>query len=41
VSDVSSTAPNRRYRILLVTSSGGVLLDLLGLRAWWSRHDPV
>jgi hypothetical protein len=41
VSDVSGTAPNRRYRILLVTSSGGVLLDLLGLRAWWSRHDPV
>jgi hypothetical protein len=41
VSDVSSTARNRRYRILLVTSSGGVLLDLLGLRAWWSSHDAV
>jgi hypothetical protein len=25
-------------RILLVSSSGGVLLDLLGLRPWWSRH---
>jgi UDP-N-acetylglucosamine:LPS N-acetylglucosamine transferase len=23
----------------LVSSSGGVLLDLLGLRPWWSRHD--
>jgi UDP-N-acetylglucosamine:LPS N-acetylglucosamine transferase len=27
--------------VLLVSSSGGVLLDLLGLRGWWSRHDPV
>lgn len=25
-------------RILLVSSSGGVLLDLLALRPWWSRH---
>jgi hypothetical protein len=33
--------PGRRYRVLLVSSSGGVLLDLLGLRPWWSRHDPV
>jgi hypothetical protein len=42
VSDLSSIAsPDRRYRILLVTSSGGVLLDLLGLCPWWSRHDPV
>jgi len=31
----------RRYRVLLVSSSGGVLLDLLALRRWWSRHDPV
>jgi hypothetical protein len=37
----SLPAPDRRYRILLVTSSGGVLLDLLGLCAWWSRHEPV
>jgi hypothetical protein len=26
--------------ILLVTSSGGVLLDLLALRPWWERHEP-
>ncbi|MDO3687427.1 hypothetical protein [Micromonospora sp. C28ISP2-4] len=32
---------DRRYRILLVSSSGGVLLDLLALRPWWERHDPV
>jgi hypothetical protein len=25
-------------RVLLVSSSGGVLLDLLGLRPWWSHH---
>jgi hypothetical protein len=31
--------PDRRYRVLLVSSSGGVLLDLLALRPWWSRHD--
>lgn len=31
----------RRYRVLLVSSSGGVLLDLLALRPWWSRHDQV
>jgi hypothetical protein len=29
---------NPRYRVLLVSSSGGVLLDLLALRPWWSRH---
>ena len=28
----------RRYRVLMVSSSGGVLLDLLALRPWWSRH---
>jgi Oligosaccharide biosynthesis protein Alg14 like len=28
-----------RYRVLLVSSSGGVLLDLLGLRPWWSAHE--
>lgn len=27
------------YRMLLVSSSGGVLLDLLALQAWWSRHQ--
>jgi hypothetical protein len=26
-------------RILFVSSSGGVLLELLALRPWWSRHD--
>jgi len=29
----------RERRILLVSSTGGVLLDLLALRPWWSRHD--
>lgn len=29
---------NPRYRVLLVSSSGGVLLDLLALRPWWSQH---
>jgi hypothetical protein len=28
-----------RYRVLLVSSSGGVLLDLLALKPWWSRHS--
>jgi hypothetical protein len=28
-------------RVLLVSSSGGVLLDLLALAPWWSRHDVV
>ncbi|MEU7901626.1 hypothetical protein [Actinoplanes sp. NPDC049118] len=31
----------RRYRVLLVSSSGGVLLDLLALRPWWSSHETV
>lgn len=31
----------RRYRALVVSSSGGVLLDVLALRPWWERHDPV
>ncbi|WP_433361847.1 hypothetical protein ACQPZX_29245 [Actinoplanes sp. CA-142083] len=26
-------------RVLLVTGSGGVLLDLLALRPWWERYD--
>src|SRR5438034_7550650 len=28
-------------RVLLVSSSGGVLLDLLSLAPWWSRHDAT
>src|SRR5919108_945290 len=31
--------PAGRKRILLVSSSGGVLLDLLALEPWWSRHE--
>lgn len=26
-------------RVLLVSSSGGVLADLMALRPWWSRYD--
>lgn len=26
-------------RVLLVSSSGGVLLDLIALAPWWRRHD--
>ena len=26
-------------RILVVSSSGGVLLDLMAMRPWWTRHD--
>jgi UDP-N-acetylglucosamine:LPS N-acetylglucosamine transferase len=25
--------------VLLISSSGGVLLELLALRPWWSRHE--
>jgi hypothetical protein len=35
--ETDASAP--RYRVLLVSSSGGVLLDLLALKPWWSRHD--
>jgi hypothetical protein len=35
--ETGASAP--RYRVLLVSSSGGVLLDLLALKPWWSRHD--
>src|ERR1700735_3129154 len=28
----------RRYRVLMISSSGGVLQDLLALKPWWSRH---
>jgi len=31
----------RKYRVLLVSSSGGVLLDLLALEPWWSQHDAA
>lgn len=31
-------ADRPRYQVLLVSSSGGVLLDLLALRPWWSAH---
>jgi hypothetical protein len=30
---------SRPLRVLLVSSSGGVLLDLLALRPWWQRHS--
>jgi UDP-N-acetylglucosamine:LPS N-acetylglucosamine transferase len=29
----------QRLEILLVSSSGGVLVDLLALKPWWSRHN--
>lgn len=38
---VEKTAVTDRRRILLVSSSGGVLLELLALAPWWSRHDVV
>jgi hypothetical protein len=28
-------------KVLLVSSTGGVLLDLLALEPWWSRHASV
>ena len=31
----------RRQSLLLVSSSGGVLLDLLALEPFWSRHEAV
>jgi hypothetical protein len=27
-----------RYRILLVSSSGGVFQDILAMRCWWEQH---
>jgi hypothetical protein len=33
--------PSVSKRILLVSSSGGVLLDLLALGPWWARHQAV
>jgi UDP-N-acetylglucosamine:LPS N-acetylglucosamine transferase len=30
-----------KRRILLVSSSGGVLLDLLALAPWWRRHEST
>jgi hypothetical protein len=32
-------ADETSYRLMLVSSSGGVLLDLLALEPWWSRHE--
>ncbi|WP_203781359.1 hypothetical protein [Paractinoplanes rishiriensis] len=32
---------SRPLRVLLVSSSGGVLLDLLALRPWWRRHSTA
>ena len=29
------------YRLLMVSSSGGVLLDLLALKPWWQQHQTV
>jgi UDP-N-acetylglucosamine:LPS N-acetylglucosamine transferase len=29
---------NRQYQVLLVSSNGGVLLDLLALKPWWTQH---
>jgi Oligosaccharide biosynthesis protein Alg14 like len=31
----------RRYHIVLVSSSGGVLLDLLALEPWWAQHKTT
>jgi UDP-N-acetylglucosamine:LPS N-acetylglucosamine transferase len=31
----------RPLKICLVSSSGGVLLDMLALRPWWERHERV
>lgn len=31
----------RRHKVLLISSSGGVLLDLLALKPWWSRHKTA
>lgn len=31
--------PSAPPRVLLVSSSGGVLTDLLGMRPWWERLD--
>jgi hypothetical protein len=31
--------PGVKRRLLLVTSSGGVALDIMALRPWWSQHD--
>jgi hypothetical protein len=32
---------SRKYHILLVSSSGGVLLDLLALEPWWANHKTT
>lgn len=30
---------SKQYRVLLVSSSGGVFLDVVGLAPWWSHHE--
>ena len=32
---------NPKGEILLVSSSGGVLLDILALEPWWSQHKVI
>jgi hypothetical protein len=39
MSGVDQTSP--AGPVLLVSSSGGVLLELLALRPWWSRHEAA
>ena len=34
-----SAVAGGQQRILLVSSSGGVLLDMMALRPWWDRYD--
>jgi hypothetical protein len=36
--DSPETRVPRKYHTLLVSSSGGVLLDLLALEPWWTQH---
>lgn len=35
------TDPAAPGTVLLVSSSGGVILELMALRPWWERHRPV
>jgi len=39
VGNWAGVSPDRRRRVLLVSSSGGVLLELLALQSWWGSHD--
>src|SRR5918912_4450648 len=38
---IGKPLPTRAKRILFVSSSGGVLLDLLALEPWWSRYQTT